>query len=252
MLPPSTLLFSDDDLNDGATVNAVSPPDDAPNYTIRQAVTSPELNGLWDGPAWRHADTLTVDRFHDRGSDHRPHCRAKALYDANALYLLFAVDDRYVRSVQTELHGLVCTDSCVECFIQPHPDSGYFNFEMNCGGTLHVSYVRGRSEENGRRVLDCTPLSPAACERVQIAHSMPDIVEPEITDPVSWWLEMVIPFDVLAEWVSPVAPTSGSAWRGNFYKCADRTSHPHWGTWAPMPGNPDFHRAECFAPLHFA
>jgi hypothetical protein len=44
---------------------------------------------------------------------------------------------------------------------------------------------------------------------------------------------------------------SGQAWRGNFYKCGDETSHPHWGMWAPIREGFTFHQPRFFGTLHF-
>ena len=41
-------------------------------------------------------------------------------------------------------------------------------------------------------------------------------------------------------------------WRANFYKCADRTSHPHCLTWAPVDFPvPNFHLPRSFGVLEF-
>ena len=90
---------------------------------------------------WGHADVAEIANFHANGSDHRPVVRAKALYDDNAIYLAFRVNDRFVRAVHTNYNDMVCRDSCVEFFVEPKPDAGYFNFEVNCGGTVLLSYV---------------------------------------------------------------------------------------------------------------
>lgn len=34
-------------------------------------------------------------------------------------------------------------------------------------------------------------------ERISVFHSMPEIIEDEITEPVRWFLEFFIPFDLL-------------------------------------------------------
>ena len=109
-------------------------------YTIRKAAIRPELDGQWDGPAWRQAEPLDIAHFHKESSDHRPVTQAKALYDADGVYVIFEVKDRYVRSRHTEYQARVCDDSCVEFFVQPKPGKGYFNFEMNCGGHLLLYY----------------------------------------------------------------------------------------------------------------
>jgi hypothetical protein len=35
----------------------------------------------------------------------------------------------------------VWKDSCVEIFLQPKPDAGYFNLEMNAGGAHLCCYI---------------------------------------------------------------------------------------------------------------
>ena len=40
------------------------------------------------------------------------------------------------------------------------------------------------------------------------------------------------------------------AWRGNLYKCGDRTSHPHWAAWSPVD-ELNFHLPRCFGTLRF-
>jgi len=29
-------------------------------------------------------------------------------------------------------------------------------------------------------------------------------------------------------YVGPLGPLTGQVWRGNFFKCAEDNSHPHW------------------------
>jgi hypothetical protein len=51
----------------------------------------------------------------------------------------------------------------------------------------------------------------------------------------------------------PVRPPEiRGRWRVNFYKCADRTSHPHWLTWAPVDSPaPNFHLPDAFGIMEF-
>jgi hypothetical protein len=47
-------------------------------------------------------------------------------------------------------------------------------------------------------------------------------------------------------------PGPGVTWRANFYKCADKTSHPHWLTWAHVNyPKPKFHLPEYFGRIEF-
>jgi hypothetical protein len=63
-------------------------------YIVRRAAKVPELQGLWDGPAWRDASIADVNSFHPASSDHRPVTQAKILHAAAGLYVIFRVRDR--------------------------------------------------------------------------------------------------------------------------------------------------------------
>ena len=48
-------------------------------------------------------------------------------------------------------------------------------------------------------------------------------------------------------------PSAGQGWSANFYKCADKTSHPHWGSWAKVEvDRPAFHLPAYFGTLEFS
>lgn len=229
-----------------------SPADDAAAgrvapYIIRRTAAAAPLAGEWDHPAWRVANTLAVDRFHARSSEHHPRARVRQLFDAAGIYTLFQVEDRYVRSVQTDLNDPVCTDSCAEFFVQPKPDRGYLNFEINCGGTLHCSFVEDatRTPQGFRK---WTPVSPELAARIRIWHSLPQVVEPEISAPTTWRVAFFVPFSFFEHYVGALGTLPGQEWRANYYKCGDRTSHPHWATWAPIEVL-NFHQPDCFGPI---
>lgn len=218
---------------------------------IRPAGHTPELNGLWDGDAWRDVAVLEVGSFHPHSSDHRPRTRAKLLYDERGLYVHFRVEDRYVRSVQTSYQALVCKDSCVEFFIQPKPVMGYFNFEINCGGNLLLYYI----EDSRRTPTGFARFEPVPWEltrSVTIYHSMPATVSTELPGPLTWSIEYFIPFPVLEHYVGAIGPVTGQRWRGNLYKCGDETSHPHWASWRPVGDELNFHQPQRFGWLTFA
>ncbi len=196
-------------------------------------------------------DWLALNHFQQRGSSHRPRVRARLRYDADRnLLLRFEVEDRYVRSVCRDYQDSVCGDSCVEFFVQPKPDRGYLNFEMNAGGTLLLHYVTDPTPgPNG--FLGCEAVPWELGRRVRIASSLPAVVDPEIAEPVRWSLEAVIPADILEAFVGPLGPLPGQIWRANFYKCGDRTSHPHWAMWSPVGEGWSFHQPVFFGSLEF-
>ena len=87
---------------------------------------------------------------------------------------------------------------------------------------------------------------------IAMATSLPQIVEPEIAEPTTWTVEYHVPLALFTSYFGCQPPSSGTAWRANFYKCGDKTSHPHWGSWAPVrTENPGFHQPAFFQPILF-
>lgn len=222
-----------------------------PVYTIVRATVTPALDGAWEGPAWKDVQPLDITHFYRTDlSDHRPRTQAKAIYDDQGIYIHFRVEDRYVRAIETEYHGKVWEDACVEFFVQPRPDRGYFNFEMNCGGTLLLSYQENKAwKGTPLREPGAVPWSMA--QGVRVYHSMPKTVEPENPEPVTWQVEYFIPFDILEAYLGELGEVGGQTWRANFYKCAENNSHPHWASWALIEAELNFHRPEFFSEIRF-
>jgi hypothetical protein len=216
---------------------------------VHNAETLPPLNGDWDHPCWRASETILINHFRPESGDHRPTTEARIVFSHEGLHLIFRVQDQYVRCVQTALNGPVCTDSCVEFFVQPLEQKGYLNFELNCGGTLHASYIADPTRTDSG-FADCSLLSEADAARVDIFHSMPSVVEPELRDPTTWVNQIFIPFALFSNCVGELGPIRGQTWRANFYKCGDKTSHPHWAAWSPVR-ELNFHDPECFGEIVF-
>jgi hypothetical protein len=192
-----------------------------------------------------------MEHFHAASSAHRPVVIAKLMYDPANLYLRFRVDDRYVVAKHTEFQSPVWQDSCVEFFVQPRGSGGYFNFEINCGGALLSYYI-----EDPTRTADgfakYTKLSAEQGRRVRISHSLPATVAPERQEPIQWHIACAIPLEVLEAYTGPLGLLAGQTWRGNFFKCADDSSHPHWASWAPISEELNFHQPQYFGLLRFA
>jgi hypothetical protein len=219
-------------------------------YRIRPANVLPELAGRWDGPAWAAAPALAVGRFHARSSDHRPRTEVKLLHGGDLLFVLFRVEDRYVRCVHVDYESDTYKDSCVELFVQPQGRTGYFALEVNCGGAFSLRYIEDPTR-TANRFARWTPVSPGDAAGVRVAHSMPARVDPEVADPASWWVEIAFPCRVMEAYCGPIPPLSGQRWRGNLFKCGDDTSHPHWASWAPVGEELNFHQPGCFGELEF-
>lgn len=218
-------------------------------YEVKQVAAGVALSGGWDEAPWNAADTAAVDNFLPRSSDHHPSVAVRMVHSADALLVAFRVQDKYVRCVVDQNQGSVCTDSCVEFFVRPKRDKGYFNFEINCGGTLLCYYIQVDGAGAGD-MASRVALPPEDLALVGIVPSLPRVVEPELQVDTLWTLKFSIPFALLEKYVGPLGPLPGQVWRGNFYKCADKTSHPHWAAWSPVDAF-NFHLPRCFGELKF-
>lgn len=217
---------------------------------VRYSKPAPSLKGDWDEPAWQSAETIILRNFVARSSAHHPEVEAKLLWVNRGLYVFFRVRDKYIRCLRADYQSGVCRDSCVEFFVEPKRNKGYFNFEINCGGTMLLYYCDNPDKETGRvRIIEEVPRDLGAT--VRIYHSMPKIVYPEVEFEAVWKIEYFIPFKLFEHYLGPLGKINGQVWRANFYKCADECSHPHWASWAPLHGKVSFHLPQYFAPLQF-
>ncbi len=220
----------------------------AVQYLLRRTDQRPALRGSWDNEPWAGAEPAKLIHFLEQSPSRHPRVEFKALYDQAGIYLFYLVQDRYVRCVRANYQESVCKDSCVEFFVEPKAGCGYFNFEINCGGTL-LLYFQEQLPDNAGYKRHKAP--PELGRLAQIYHSMPQIVDPEIKEAVEWRIECFIPVAIFEHYLGRLGPLAGQTWRANFYKCGDETSHPHWASWAPMGPELNFHLPKYFQPIVF-
>jgi len=221
--------------------------DAAPSYSVAWADPLPHLDCGWDDPAWKTAETAELKSFRPEGSAHRPRTSLRLLHNAGGLRGIYQVHDQFVRSVRTRYMDEVWKDSCVEIFLQPQPGAGYFNLEMNAGGAHLCCYIQDPERVPGG-FKKFTRLPAEIGRRIEVRSSLPKVVDPEMVEPVTWQLNFLAPFDVFEHYTGPLGEVRGQRWRGNFYKCGDEGSHPHWGSWAPVDVF-NFHTPRCFGTL---
>ena len=205
----------------------------------------PDAN--WSKAAWKEVEPLTLNNFMGDKPDHFPGVQAKVVYDDDNIYLIWKVEDQYIKAVAQQHQGPVFQDSCVEFFFIPDGLGGteYFNLEMNCGGTMLFHHQEFNQPER-------VNITNQDIGTMKVAHTMPRLVPEEIKEKTTWYLEYSIPFAMLNKYYEFQTPASGATWRANFYKCADKTSHPHWLTWSPVDyPEPRFHLPQFFGKLVF-
>jgi hypothetical protein len=205
------------------------------------------IDADWNKPQWQHCNAVMIENYMGSIPKFRPTVQAKMMYDDENLYIIFSVRDRYVRCITKDINGPVWEDACVEFFFSPDTSfpERYFNLEINCGGTplMHYNIIPGE---------DITMLAVNDIEMIEIAHSLPRIIDPEITEPVTWTIEYRIPLVLIQKYSNITRPEPGIIWKANFYKIAENSSNPHYLTWSFVDNiEPDFHLPQFFGLLRF-
>jgi len=216
-------------------------------YNVKKLKYPVKIDADWDKPQWKSIEALELNNYMGDKPAFSPTVQAKMMYDDKNIYVIFHVMDRYVRCITKDINGPVWEDSAVEFFFAPDTSLPlrYFNLEVNCGGTplMHYNIIPRKEVEN---------LKIEDIEKIEIAHSLPQIVDPEIKEQVTWTLEYRIPIDILRKHSNVTQPKPGIIWKANFYKIADKTSNPHYLTWSIVDNNkPDFHLPQFFGILKF-
>lgn len=170
-----------------------------------------------------------------------PECNVRAAWCDKGLGILYNVKSLDLRALAMSDNGSVWQDSCCEFFVSDPCDGTYYNFEMNCIGTLLVSKRKSRE--------DCVHYTAEKLKKVKRFTSL-ERKQVEINDKeFSWSVGMFIPFSLIGIDKHHI-PTSLKA---NFYKCGDLTAHTHFLSWSPIDvPKPDFHRPDFFGTLELA
>lgn len=167
-----------------------------------------------------------------------PDCNGAVARSRTHLAVMYHVRGLDLRATVLEDNGHSWEDSCCEFFVADPCDGTYYNFELTCIGSLLSSKRTSRQ--------DSTPMDPARLAEV-IRFSTLERRRIEAEGGIfSWSVAMLIPFGLIG--LDP--DHLPAAIRGNFYKCGDKTAHPHFLSWSPIrTPKPDFHRPEFFGEL---
>lgn len=197
----------------------------------------------------RDIEQLFVDSFHPSSADHKPQTKLALSHDPEVLYGTFSVDDQYVLAVQEGYNAPVFLDSCVELFLEVPGVKGYFNFEFSANGTYRIFHIIDPTRV-GYEFQEYYPVEFAIGQTIEVVSSLPEKVYPQVDTPLSWELSFRIPLSFF-KYFNDDATFQGS-WRGNAFKCAGESSHPHWASWVSIGDELNFHKPDCFGSFHFA
>lgn len=171
---------------------------------------------------------------------YKPDTKFILTYSNKYLYIYFETCGYDLRAENKANLSPVADDSCVEFFMQIPNHKEYWNFEFNCIGTVNSSHRVTRDKP--------TRLNSNEINSIKRFSSCGDLPFEEKKGIHTWALTVAIPFDLFE--IS--ANNFPKYILGNFYKCAGKTEHVHFLSWAPIDtATPCFHEPRFFAPIYF-
>lgn len=166
-----------------------------------------------------------------------PLCSGRIARTEGSLVVDFRVSGLDLRAENKNDNGSQWEDSCVEFFVQDPDGSVYYNFEINALGKVLACVGADRNNRKHRPADQMEAIARFATVKK---------LDTEKEGLQSWRVCIIIPFELIG--VDP--ENLPGKLRANFYKCGDKTAHPHFVSWSPIgTPNPDFHRPEFFGEL---
>ncbi len=156
------------------------------------------------------------------------------LVENEGIYVKMNTDEKNIRAVNTKRDEPVWEDSCMEFFFSPFSHrKEYLNFEINPKGAYLCQWGKGKTDRVFAKELTQKELSVKTC-----------------TNENGWSLELFVPCSFISEVYSEAFKAESGAFKGNFYKCGDKTEKVHYGSFAKMTTlPPGFHNPQCFAEI---
>ena len=168
-----------------------------------------------------------------------PKVEFRIAHSDDAVVVMFDVEEEHLRAVAMDDHGRVWEDSCVEFFVANPAGEGYFNFEINCVGTLLAAYRVSRNEAQ--------PFTAEQMAQIRRFGSLDHAPIDSRGEGQRWWMAEVIPFSLLGLEGAP------KSLRCNFYKCGDCCDKPHFLSWNAINlPEPNFHCPDFFGEVKMA
>ncbi|MBR5403926.1 MAG: hypothetical protein IK113_06875 [Bacteroidales bacterium] len=168
-----------------------------------------------------------------------PVCAGRIARTEGSLVVDFRVSGLDLRAENKEDNGSQWEDSCVEFFVEDPDGSVYYNFEINALGKVLACSGPDRHNRTRRPAEEMEAIARFA------SVSKVDTPKEGLQN---WRVCIIIPFELIG--IDP--ENLPKKIRANFYKCGDKTAHPHYVSWAPIDTpQPDFHRPEFFGELRF-
>ncbi len=188
-------------------------------------------------------EKIAIDKQNWTAFDYRPDVSFRIGHAENILFLKFYVSEQHVLAQYDKPNSPTHRDSCVEFFIDPDQSGAYYNFEINCIGTMHLAYGPDRHK---RTFISKEMIS----DQVYTSSTLGKNTFEEKSGSIEWEMVVALPASIFIH--HPDLNFNALHSKANFYKCGDDTNEPHYLSWNEISSpKPDFHRPEFFGSLLF-
>lgn len=197
----------------------------------------------YDKKNWGEVENLEIANYPWDNINYKPKVKIQLFHTNEAIYVKFTATEKSLVINTFEHNGSVYKDSCVEFFFAPvKDDERYMNFEINAIGKLLLQIGKTGAE---RETLINEDFSIFNIESSANKDNLEDF-----KDFKPWTVEYKIPFEFIKKFYENFSLESKLEFKGNFYKCGDKTEVAHYGCWNLITYHkPSFHRPEFFGDL---
>lgn len=221
------------------------PRTEIPTATVVRASPPPTIDGKLDDAVWKRA--AKTEKFVNtmNGKPAAIDVTAQLARDDDNLYVLFSVEDDYLRCTLSGHDAHLWEQDAVELMIDPDGDGKNY-FELQLSPTELVFDTRFDSRRQPQPFGHVSWKSDLR-GKVQ-AHGTPN----DTDEDGGYFAEIAIPFAALKRGhPSGAAPKAGDTWRLALYVMDAQPKGQRAAGWSP-PLKPDFHVPERFGKITFA
>ncbi|RYY19211.1 MAG: hypothetical protein EOO04_22490 [Chitinophagaceae bacterium] len=201
---------------------------------VNSESSAAEISGLLNGQDKQEIGNVPWPEY-----PYRPDAHFTIAYGSDCIFLKYFISEKELRAANSQPNSPVYQDSCVEFFVSFNNGTHYYNFEINCIGTILAAYGPDRAN----RAFLPEPV-------IQTIKTFITIDKLNKAGFYNWELIAVIPLSSFIH--DEFDSIQGIRALANFFKCGDMLKDPHYLSWNEInTSEPDFHRPEFFGNLLF-
>jgi len=171
----------------------------------------------------------------------KPEVTFQIAHNGDNIFLKYRVHENEILGLVGEDNGKVWTDSCVEFFIA-FDNEYYYNIETSCIGKTLFGYRKPG--------IDPIHGSPEIMSLIKRRPSLGSMHREKEQGDFHWTMTLIVPRT--AFWKDNIQSFNGIKVKGNFYKCGDNLTVPHFISWTKIDTpSPSFHQPAYFGEIEF-